>query len=747
MRFQRLVRSCMLSGIAYAALIGTAQAQSASATDSGSPSEASGLGEIIVTAQKRAENLQEVPIAVTAITGNVLTERGVADVKALLSLVPNVTFSDKNGEARITLRGLGFDNLWGTTAEPRTAYHVDGAYFSQSADIGGTFYDIERVEVNRGPQGTLFGRNAVAGTVNLVTRYPTDHLSGYLNAEVGNYSTLNAEGAISGPLGDGVAARIAFQTRNHSGYDYNVPNGIDINNLSTQAVRAKLTFDKSANFSATLSADYFRENDRAGGILMGFYTLGTLPPAGGKISDGDPRHDFSNNLPVTKRDVLGIALDAKWDLGDGYSLSSISTFRRSKFHYSADLDLSDRLSIYATNWFEAKDYSQELRLNKDFNRGNLTIGAYYFGQSYDANSRNPLDAGFFGGTYAGSIIGVYSLGGHANTTAFAGFGQFTYELTDTTKVVVGGRYSWEKKGRSGEFQFLDAYDPATFQSNPDKLLQAPNVFGFPALSGDTTFHNFSPRLTLEQKLGPNQLIYATVAKGFKSGGWNLGQTQAKYDPESLIDYEIGFKVDAFDRKLRINGAGFYYDYTNMQVPVTEGFSAPIKNAARAKIYGAELEVTAQPVDGLVLDASAALLKAEFTSYSTTNPNTGSTVVVNLAGNRLPNAPKYTLNYGVQYTFSPGIGKLTLRGEGRSTSSIYFDSFNQASNMERAVTVANASLRWVDNDGKLSATVFARNISNTLVKNGTFVYGGPAGFPLAGNYDPPRTVGVRLEVNF
>jgi iron complex outermembrane receptor protein len=170
MALRRISRPCILAGLIIAP--GTAFAQPMLQDTKTATSEA-GLNDIIVTAQKRSENLQNVPVAVTAISGDELVARGISDVQALAHLVPNVTFSDKNGEARINLRGLGFDNLWASSAEPRVAYHVDGAYVAQSGDIFGTFYDVERVEVNRGPQGTLFGRNAVAGTMNVITRDPT----------------------------------------------------------------------------------------------------------------------------------------------------------------------------------------------------------------------------------------------------------------------------------------------------------------------------------------------------------------------------------------------------------------------------------------------------------------------------------------------------------------------------------------------------------------------------------------------
>jgi len=733
---------CIVAAIAVAPA--TALAQTAPPPSAAETQGDAVLGEIIVTAQKRAENLQDVPIAVTAFTGDVLAERGVTDAQSLARLVPNVTFSDKNGEARISLRGLGFDNLWGTSAEPRVAYHVDGYYLSQSADIGGTFFDIERIEVNRGPQGTLFGRNAVGGTVNLITRDPTDQLSGYLNAEVGNYQTANTDGAISGPLGHGVSARIAFQTRNHSGYDYNVTNQVDVNNLSTQAFRGKLKFDKSSSFTIVLSTDYFRERDRIGGILIGLnnpQTTQTLPSEnlGGIARDGDPRHDYSDTLPSTKRTSYGFGLDAKLDIGNGFSLTSLTSYRQSKYYYAVDIDLSSIPLIFAENWIESKQFSEELRLSKDFERGNLVVGAYFFGENYFAKAQVPLDIVLFGGPYGGGLLTGIDFGGHTRTRAVAGFGQFTYQLSDSTKLIAGARYSLERKRKRGEYFAIDlatSFDPGREFMSPTGTT-----------SDSVTYHNFSPRVTLEQKIGPNQLLYATYAKGFKTGGYNLGQVQAGYKPESLTDYEVGFKLGFLDRKVRLNGAAFYYSYKNIQVPKTEFSTSFIVNAASAKIYGAELELTAVPTRGLELDASAAVLKTKFTSFESEDPSRPALGVIDLVGNRLPNAPKYTLSYGAQYTFDTSIGAIIVRGDGQTISQVYFDQFNVAPNSEKSYTVLNASIAWKDIHERFSVTAFVRNLTDGLNKNGAFVYGGFVGYPLTGNYNPPRTFGVRFGVNF
>jgi iron complex outermembrane receptor protein len=657
-----------------------------------------------------------------------------------------MALSNNYGQTRITLRGLSFQDLATQGGEPRVAYHVDGAFMAQSGDIGGTFYDIERVEVNRGPQGTLFGRNAIAGTVNVITKNPTDSLSGYLNADIGNYSTHNLEGAISGPLADGVSGRIAFQTRNHSGYEYNVPHRVDINNQNTQAFRAKLKYDKGGNLIAILSADYFREDDRDGPLFVGVDVPGVTPLAvtlGGQVADSDPRHNYSGQLPFTGKTSYGVNLDLKLDLGDGYSLASLTSYHHSNFEYRYD-DTSSIPLVPSDAFEHAKQVSQEVRLIKDFDRGNFVLGGYLYGQNYSMTSINPFYGpaagalGFPSGSFLTSGYAQgFTLGGNVNTRSVAGFGQFTYNLTDSTKIIAGARYSWEKKNKFNESFDFDVANPF----NPNFVHVGPLV------SDSVKYTNFSPRVTLEQKIGPDQLIYATYAKGFKAGGYNLGGLAPAYLPETLTDYEVGFKLDLFDRRLRLNGAGFYYGYTDMQVVVAKLTSNENVNAGTSKIYGAEFEVTAIPIAGLELDASAAVLHSEFTKFDTFDPTNPSLGIISLAGNRLPFTPKYTASYGIQYTFDTSVGSIILRGDGQSKSQVYFDQFNTALNQEGASTILNASLGWKDLNDRLSATAYVKNINNGLYKNGTFVGGGAVGWPINGRYDPPRTYGVRFGAKF
>lgn len=753
MNLVKITRPCILAAMLVAPAAAFAQAAPAE-------EKYEGVSEIIVTAQKRAENIQDVPVAVTAFSGDTLANRGVVDIQGLSTLVPNMGFSNAYSQVRITLRGLTFADLAAQGGEARVAYHVDGAYMAMTGDIGGTFYDIERVEVNRGPQGTLFGRNATAGTVNVITRNPTDTLSGYLNAEVGNYNAANVDGAISGPLGDGVSARIAFQSRNHSGYSYNVPNKTDVMDQNLQAIRAKLMFDKSENFTAVLSADYVRSNERVGPELVGFSVVGggaVFTGFGAQYQDSgpnpNPRHNYSGQLPLSKKESYGATLDLKLDISDSMSVVSLTNYRHSDFIYHDDLGTYNPGTtgsgslIESTQFERAKQFSEELRLTKDFSRGNITLGGFLYSQNYATGGD---DTGVKGGnavltqfgSFLGAVIGFppsgynstpnvyvqgFIQGAGVRTRGEAIFGEATFNLTESTKLIAGARYSWERRTLVNSTLGLDLLTLAT---DPSFVLPAP----LPAQK--TSYKNFSPRVTLQQELGQDAMIYATYTKGFKTGGFNAAQ-YSSYKPEILTDYEVGFKADLADKKLRLNGAGFYYDYKDLQtivIPADQSIPGSVNTNGNAKIYGGELELTAVPTSNLELNAAVAVLHGEFTNGP-------------VKGNKLPFVPSFTLSYGAQYTFPISNGGITLRVDGQTKGRTYFTEDNNPLVSQGSYTIANASIGWRDADDRLSVTAFVRNIGDTLAVNGGFPLPGFLSGGIRGAYDPPRTYGIRAGVKF
>ena len=753
MNLIKITRPCILAVMLVAP--NAAFAQSAPAEEANQ-----GVGEIIVTAQKRAENIQDVPVAVSAFSGNTLAERGVSDIQGLATLVPNLGFSNAYSQTRLTLRGLTFADLAAQGGEARVAYHVDGAYMAMSGDIGGTFYDIERVEVNRGPQGTLFGRNATAGTVNVITRNPTDTLSGYLNAEVGNYNTANIDGAISGPLADGVSARIAVQSRNHSGYSYNVPNQVDVMNQNMQAVRAKLMFDGSDNFTAILSADYVRSNERVGPELVGFSVAGggaVFTGFGAQYQDAgpnpNPRHNYSGQIPLSKKESYGATLDLKLELSDSMSIVSLTNYRNSDFRYHDDLGTfnpgtTGSGSLIESRQFErAEQFSEELRLTKDFSRGNVTLGGFLYSQDYDTGGDgtgvkggNAVLTQF--GSFLASVIGLppsaylatpnqytqgFIQGAGVRTRGEAIFGEVTFNLTDSTKLIAGARYTWERRTLVNSTLGLDLL---TLAADPSFVLPA----ALPEQK--TSYRNFSPRVTLQQELGEDAMVYASYTKGFKAGGFNAAQ-YSSYKPEVLTNYEVGFKADLADKKLRLNGAGFYYDYQDLQtiiIPADQSIPGSVNTNGNARIYGAELELTAVLTSNLELNAAVAVLDGEFTNGA-------------VKGNKLPFVPTFTLSYGAQYTFPIANGGITLRVDGQTKGKTFFTEDNNPLVSQGSYTIVNASIGWRDAEDRLSVTAFVRNIGDTLAINGGFPLPGFLSGGIRGSYDPPRTYGIRAGVKF
>ncbi len=708
------------------------------------------ITDIVVTAQKREQNLQDVPIAVTAVGGEELRERNITDVQKLVQIAPGVIFSSANSQARISIRGISYDGLGGSPAEARVAYHLDGVYLARTSEILSTFYDIERVEVLRGPQGTLFGRNAIAGSVSVITRDPTNEMEGYLEADVGNYSNVKLQGAAGGPIADGVSARISFMTQDRSGYDYNVPNQTDVNDLRTRAIRGKIKFEPTSSLTITLSADYFHEKDKQGQLLLGYYNPGSPIPAvavGGIVTDGNPRHDFAGTLPSMKRNFYGFSANVNWDLGDNLDLVSITGYRHTENTVVVDVDSSSVDAIHGNLFDRARQFSEELRLQKSFDRGNFMVGLYYFTENFFTNQTYPLDLStLLGPPFTNFQADGIQIGGTSKAVSWAGFAQADYDITGWLNLTVGARYGWERKKKINEYFQFRAFD-ALFNPIPFDPTDAPVPLG-PLQNETNTYKNFSPKVTLTAKLDEDKSVYATYSKGFRSGGYNLGYNTPGFFPEKLTDYEVGFKTEFLDRRLRINGSAFIYDYKDLQVnKANSTVGNSIQNAASAKLKGVEVEFIALPIEGLRLDGSLALMKSKFTDFTTFNDSRLGLGLLDLAGNRLPQAPKYTASYGAQYTAITGIGEMTFRAEGRSISGVYFDQFNVVENSESAFSIFNAYLNWKSNSEKLYGSLYVRNIGNKLAKNGSLVYSGITGFNINGQYDPPRTYGVTFGVRF
>ena len=736
------IRSIILASAAGAVAVpGEAHAQEAAKTPTTAPvAEApppvGAIQDIVVTAQKRASSVQNTALAITAVGGVDLRARAINSLENLAPSLPNVNFGKNVGFARIAIRGVGLDTTV-VGQEGRVAFHSDGIYISRPSAAIATFFDVNRVEIVRGPQGTLYGRNATAGAINVITNDPEQRFGGYGKVTIGNYGLVGTEGAVTGGLTDTVSARIAFQTVNRNGYGRNLLLHQDIDNEKTYALRAKIKFVPSSTFNVVLSADYSHENDQAFVYhYLGVGSPGVLPLGqvlGGTVP-ANPRDTFADVPQQNFRRFYGFSSVANLDLGFA-TLTSVTGYRHSYTDYRSEADGTS--AVTATFHIEerAKQFSQELRLAGSVSRLKYLLGAYYFSENiYGNNAFTPLRRPAPPYPF---VQGV-DFRGDSTTRASAVFGQLDYQIVDGLTLSAGARYSHEKKGidhKGGSPTLGPIYDPAV-------------PFGFVQFQvASQSVNSFTPRFSVEYKPMRDILLYATYAKGFKSGGFNNNFFGAPIAPEKLTDYEGGLKAEFFNHKLRTNLAAFYYDYTNLQLQMIVGAAAIPINAGRAVVKGIEAEVVVRPVANLELSGNFSHLDTRIKDFATSDASRPTLGVINIEGNRLPQSPRYTANLAAAYTAVTSIGDFTLRGEAAFTSRVFFSFYNRPDVSQAGYHKFNAFLNYRNATNGVTASLFIRNIENKRTVSSEQVSAGFSRFPIVGAFDPPRTYGASLGYSF
>ena len=664
------------------------------------------------------------------------------DVQSLAESIPNFDFGIYSGNAHLAARGLGQDSV-NPGAEGRVAYYDDGVYVSRPADVLGTFFDVDRVEALRGPQGTLYGRNATGGSINLITNDPTPTLEGYYLQTVGNFSQLTEEGAVSGPLADRVEGRFAFQVNDHKGYGTNVTTGNEIDNAHTYSLRGKLRLQVTDRFDVMLTADYHGEND----ANYGFHYMGagnpTATPTGvtlGALSLLNSYDIAQAQNPTNNRSIWGVSAVATVHLSEDTILRSITGYRYSNYR-----DFSDATgqgvgpdALLPFNQQEVSNSkSEEVQLSQTKENFNWIAGLYYFQENINSFSQAPVLAGIFGGPVSTLLEGYYA-GGSLSTNAGAGYGQFTYDITPKFSATVGLRYGAEHKTvMDGEqFDLARVCSP----SNPLNFLVTQSA----SISEDS----LTPKFGLNYQVVPNVLTYFSASKGYKSGGFDNGAEAPPYGAETVWAYEVGLKGQWFDKRLQTNLAAFYYDASDLQVSVIQNTTVLTKNAAQATAKGAEAEIIAVLAPGLRTDLSIGYLDSRYVSFTTADPQRPYLGPLNLAGNHLPQAPTATVNYGLQRTWEMGqSGAITLRGDGYYVSKIYFTPFNVDVNSMGGHFKGNAFVNYRSESGHWSAQLYGRNLTDRKI----IAYSTPTsafdGYPVVGYLEPPRTYGIQVGFHF
>jgi iron complex outermembrane receptor protein len=720
-------RSASLKAAALAGVM-TATALPALAQQAAVPQGA--IEEIFVTAQKRTESVQTVPISIVTLTGAQLERTNQSDLLAVAGRTPSLQFSSAGGEGQLYIRGVG-SNLLAVGSDPSVAINLDGVYLGRPNMGLSQFLDVERVEVLRGPQGTLYGRNATGGSINLVSRQPSmQKWDGYLSAGTGSFNRAEVKAAAGGPISDMFSVRAAARFEKDDGYTKNLdPSGTKIDNNRIGTGRLILHAEPTDAVRATLTGDYsdfkngntsIRPNDTLGASQV----QGALPTA---------FHETRNNVPTfMKWHTGGPTLNVEADLSDNVTLTSISAYKTFNMRFFFNTDGTEAAVTRTTETFNTNQFSQEIRLSsRNTERLEWIAGAYYFRENKKGalglvreNLRNAV-------TGAPAASGVFIIPATGTTNAYAGFAQASYKLMDNLKLTAGIRYSDEKKDDFNKQVNIFVGPTATLSQIQSGLFGGLNPDNFPAALTRTDskkWHAWTPKFGIDWQATPDVLVYASATRGFKSGGFNDYQpSNPAFNPEYIWSYEAGVKSDWLDRRLRVNLAAFYYDYKDLQVTSFLNSLTLVANAAKAKVKGLDLDVTAQPMPEFSIGASASVLDATYDAflapYGVCSPLVASDPAcagvtigqprrINASGNRLNNAPKFKGSMFGEYTWDlSNAGTVSLFGQVSYTGDIYFNAANDPNVRQKGYALVDARLSWKPASINVEVSLYGKNLTD------------------------------------
>ncbi len=730
------------------------------------------LEELVVTARRREEGLQNAPIAISAYTGETLEYRGVTKLDEITRFVPNLTiennpsFGGASNSAAIYIRGIGQKEFL-PTSEPGVGLYVDGVYIARSVGAILDLIDIERLEVLRGPQGTLFGRNTIGGAINIttVTPEPGDEFGGEIGAAYGTDDRINLRGALNIPMGDTLAARVSVASFQQDGY-VDRSDGIDLGNDDTITGRLAVAWRPSDRLSLDFRLDATRDKENGPAMeLLGidFTDLSQLnglvaavpPPmafvhnittaavgpgqpcaatdaAGNGITSNPNSPNCYDNRYVGKdgkndgtaparseSDVLGLSADISYEINDNLTLRSITAWRDLDSEFARDGDHSPHRISQFQDTLEQTQFTQELQLLGTYERMNWIAGIYYFAE--DGDNENTLDF----------TISNFRSGGEFDNKSMAAFAQLTYDFTDQLHLTVGGRYTDESKKFHPDQVIYQNYYAGISQvlppGHPLAALDAPFLQAgtriLPDLEKELEINEFTPMVNLSYDFADNIMAYATYSEGFKSGGFTQRvfppvippftappgtpdiDLIPTYDPEFVDVYELGFKSTLLDGRMRFNGAIFHTDYDDLQVQVFDSVAPVTENIGSASIDGVELEMQTAPGDGWLVEASLSWLDAGYDEIGTDLTLIGS-------DNEFERVPEWASSVGVSKEFMLNeMGSLVVRVDWSYRDDTYNDAYNTEILKTDAYHLWDASVRWTNTQEDLSVILSGRNLGD------------------------------------
>jgi iron complex outermembrane receptor protein len=742
------------------------------------------LEEVIVTANRRAESMQTVPLAVTAFSGEMLQQQGIVDIKGISERTPGFTMGMLNpGQPQMYIRGIG-SNEDGAGGDQSVIAFIDEVYIGRSAGMDLDLFDLERVEVLRGPQGTLFGKNVIGGAINLITRKPSEDQEFAFEATYGSLDTMTLRGLASGPLAENIYGKISFSSQRRDGYMEsqikNYPqyfpgetpmrlNSEDAIDANSDSLRGTLRFVPSDKLEINITASTATTD-------ISSQPNHWVGPAGNPyLSESILIPNYENEIHKAlfddsgffKSDTWSLTGRADYDINDRLQLTSISAFRKVESENSqviggtpyssagkttginalraSVLNPGARL-VYGTNDYidDSDTFTQELRLTSTGESDINWVGGLYF-MNENTHRNETASFGMDMSLPDGSIIAVFpkAVGGddqHNETNSYAAFGQLTWDISERLSLTLGGRYTREKKE-------IDRVGTANILVVVEDYI----------VSASESWSEFTKKASINYQLNDDLFVYATYSEGFKSGGFQgLAATRlaasTAFAPETAKLYEVGAKSEWLENRLRLNLALFKTDYKDLQIlqglvpeSAPEGASAVIitQNASDAQISGAELELSASPIDGLTISGAYSYLDTEYRNFNVPAgfraPPGADTI--NRDGNELRNAPTNSYNLLVRYEwFLANGGSLAAQGEWRHKDKSWQEPDNISAYAVPAYDVADARLTYTLPQGNVEFTGWVKNLTDEgyLLHN----------YPLLGSGGstpaPPRTYGLTVS---
>ena len=724
------------------------------------------LEEITVTARQRTESLQGVPVAVTVMDESMLQQTFVQNLGELGDYAPNVSIGTVPGfnAAAIAIRGVSTGDI-PSTFDPAVTVAVDGFYLGHYQASLLDMFDIQQVEVLRGPQGTLFGKNTIGGVINVSTKNPGEEFGIQAKARVGNEGRQDIMGAIDLPIIDNVlAARIAVQQFNFDGFYDNTFNGKDAGGQDLLNARAKIRWTPTDTFEALLSFEYIDDDSDTPMVIntttddKAFY-FGAGPgfpsypgrgsggpanlPLGDPFESGlappeahAPGFAQSKNTNGHEEEVDGVYLTLNWDVMNG-TLTSITGYRGVDSDYYNDY-VGEPAAIYATIRSVYRDTtSQELRFAGNTDKLDYVVGVYYQQNDMDYENYTSLgpDHPFAGLAPAIPVGGgLTDADGSQEATSWAIFGEGSYAITDATALTLGIRYSDEEK----DFELSPLFFPTEARvAESDSWT-------------DTTY-----RVGIDHQWSDETMVYASFSTGFKSGGFNeqagsLTSAATSFDPEEAESLEVGMKSDFLNNTLRLNLAAFWVEYTDLQVDAVVplpgvGQESIITNAGEVTSYGLEADLMWLATENLTIDGTLGLLDAEYDKFNCNLDNDPATPDVDCSDFDVKRTPDATASLGATYSMAfSGGSMMDLNVNATYTDSFYNDIINSESSKHEEVTLLNASVSYFSANEKFRVALFGRNLTDEEYQTSGLSVANLWNFTTYGN---PLTYGLEVEFNF